>query len=523
MGAVVMNKKLISIILVSIFLLTSIATTSSAILIKAPLMGETMPEEDSNDAIVISQMYEEHDFIQIEGNDDFTAENGIRRGSGTKNDPYIISNWITPAMQIRNTDAYFNVEDCFFTGEDKDNDYERNIYFYNVANAKIKDNCTIEPGNSYSMYLSVVRDCYIEYCDFLSNNANKPQFIYMMNSPDNEINNCNFYYGYSNCITLDSSNYNRIYDCTFDADVGKRFNSAIVVSESSYNEISDCTINDCNSEGIKLDDAENNNIFNCLIEKCSNGIRSVNSSYQNTITNCEISRCGVGIRTKSTTISKCEIWLCEIGIDTTGLSGNRIFHNNIYDNVFEAKADFSSNTWDNGSVGNYWDKDTYEGTDIDKNGRGDTPHKITILNDNNQDRYPLINKYGIPSAPRIGGLNKGNVDSDFPFLFTSYDFDGDDVYFYIEWGDGSPDEKWVGPYNYESGDYGISIKHKFNTQNKFTIRAKAKDTDGNESGWTSFRFTAEKTKITKPLLSYFERYPLLYNLLTKLSKHFFSL
>ena len=59
--------------------------------------------------------------ITISGNKDFTAKNGVRSGSGTAEDPYIISNWkvhslVKPGIGIKNTDAYFVIENCHIYG-----------------------------------------------------------------------------------------------------------------------------------------------------------------------------------------------------------------------------------------------------------------------------------------------------------------------------------------------------------------------------------------------------------------------
>ena len=69
---------------------------------------------------------------------------------------------------------------------------------------------------------------------------------------------------------------------------------------------------------------------------------------------------------------------------------NKIYHNNFVLNVYYDKCD---NTWDNGypSCGNYWDD--YIGEDNDGDGVGDIPHNIS--GGNNQDRYPLIEPYGM--------------------------------------------------------------------------------------------------------------------------------
>jgi len=84
---------------------------------------------------------------------------------------------------------------------------------------------------------------------------------------------------------------------------------------------------------------------------------------------------------------------------------NSIYHNNFVDNqeaVYDIAA-YSSpwievdplvNIWDNGKEGNYWS--TYNGTDNDGDGIGDSPH---LLYENNQDNYPLMEPAVIPEFP----------------------------------------------------------------------------------------------------------------------------
>jgi parallel beta-helix repeat protein len=56
--------------------------------------------------------------------------------------------------------------------------------------------------------------------------------------------------------------------------------------------------------------------------------------------------------------------------------------------------DPSINIWDNGEEGNYWSN--YNGTDNNGDGIGDTPY---VIDQNNQDNYPLAEPYIIPEFP----------------------------------------------------------------------------------------------------------------------------
>ena len=72
---------------------------------------------------------------------------------------------------------------------------------------------------------------------------------------------------------------------------------------------------------------------------------------------------------------------------------NSFFHNNFIDNtshVYTVGA--SSNSWDNGTEGNYWT--SYTSIDNDSDGIGDLSYIIDV---NNRDNYPLVNT--IPEFP----------------------------------------------------------------------------------------------------------------------------
>ncbi|MEW6070333.1 MAG: right-handed parallel beta-helix repeat-containing protein [Candidatus Thermoplasmatota archaeon] len=85
-----------------------------------------------------------HEPIYIEGNENFTAENGVRSGSGTENDPYVIENWeistgATEGIFIKDTSVYFIIRNCLIYGRGY---RDRGISFYNVVHGNVK-NCEI--------------------------------------------------------------------------------------------------------------------------------------------------------------------------------------------------------------------------------------------------------------------------------------------------------------------------------------------------------------------------------------------
>jgi len=81
-----------------------------------------------------------------------------------------------------------------------------------------------------------------------------------------------------------------------------------------------------------------------------------------------------------------------IGVYSDSSAGNVIYQNNLINNTVQIEDHNSTNSWDNGCEGNYWSN--YTGIDANGDGIGDTAH---IIDANNTDRYPLMNRYWNPS------------------------------------------------------------------------------------------------------------------------------
>jgi hypothetical protein len=86
-----------------------------------------------------------------------------------------------------------------------------------------------------------------------------------------------------------------------------------------------------------------------------------------------------------------------------------------------------------------------------------------------------------PSQPVITGPSRGKAGTSYTYYFTAADPDGNNVFYFIDWYDGST-SGWLGPY--PSGEE-IDASHVWNNKGDYFIKVKAKDIFGVESGWAN--------------------------------------
>jgi hypothetical protein len=176
------------------------------------------------------------------------------------------------------------------------------------------------------------------------------------------------------------------------------------------------------------------------------------------------------------------------------LYNNKIYHNNFIDNIHNAYA--KGNTlWDNGypSGGNYWSDytgvDNFSGPDQNESGPdgiGDIPYSIPG-GINQEDNYPLMVPWGNspPCTPSITGPTSGKAGIPYNYNLSSTDPNGDNVYYYVDWGD-STNSGWLGPY---ASGLEKTASHMWSQQGTYTIKIMAKDEHGEESNWGSLSVT----------------------------------
>ncbi len=113
-----------------------------------------------------------------------------------------------------------------------------------------------------------------------------------------------------------------------------------------------------------------------------------------------------------------------------------------------------------------------------------------------------------PNAPDIDGPTSGRVGVEYEWTIVAIDPDGDDITYYIDWGDECGGAEWHGPY--PSGEE-VVLAHMYTFRNTFIINAMTIDEHGAESNWTYFEVTMPRDKpfnFNFPLLSWLlEQFP----------------
>ncbi len=133
-----------------------------------------------------------HNVISITGDDEFTQENGVTGGNGTKDNPYIIENWVIDAtnkgngIYISNTRAYFIIRNCaIYNSSGNSLPYFGwgDIHLSNVKNGIIENNLCSK-GSWYGISLYQSSHIILRKNNILKNNY---AGIYIYNSSFNTV------------------------------------------------------------------------------------------------------------------------------------------------------------------------------------------------------------------------------------------------------------------------------------------------------------------------------------------------
>jgi hypothetical protein len=113
-----------------------------------------------------------------------------------------------------------------------------------------------------------------------------------------------------------------------------------------------------------------------------------------------------------------------------------------------------------------------------------------------------------PNSPDILGPANGNVRKNYEYVFKSIDTDNDEIYYYIDWGDGT-NSGWLGPY---SSGYELNLQHSWKVNRTYEIKARVKDSNNLLSPWSAIEVNIPKTQQNK-IYNWLQIHPFLYYLL----------
>ena len=85
-----------------------------------------------------------------------------------------------------------------------------------------------------------------------------------------------------------------------------------------------------------------------------------------------------------------------------------------------------------------------------------------------------------PNIPTINGTTNGKQGEEYEYLVSTTDPDGEDVYYKIDWGDGTCSD-WIGP---KASGEEVKVKNTWEIEAAFDIRVKAKDVNCYETHWS---------------------------------------
>lgn len=294
--------------------------------------------------------------IYIDGNDGFTAENGISSGNGTSKNPFIIENLDIKislkdiftginGISIKNTNAYFVINNCFvhFIDGKLANIVTKIRKFYGSMGISLHNVSNVK-----------ITNCFIQGMQGAINIEN--------NSHKNIVLNCSCWRNYCGIGINRNSSNNSIKGCKT-----RNYGCGICLwDNTSYNSIKNCT---CRNVGINIYKSSNNLVSRCNLSYCLrySSMNIFDESCNNTVENC----------TFNYNKNALKIFDC---------SNNNLMYSNNFMNNLKAAYDECNNQWDNGTIGNYW----HYFKDIDENMDGIWDNEKSIEGGTSLDRFPLV-------------------------------------------------------------------------------------------------------------------------------------
>ncbi len=123
-----------------------------------------------------------------------------------------------------------------------------------------------------------------------------------------------------------------------------------------------------------------------------------------------------------------------------------------------------------------------------------------------------------PSIPTLTGTIKGSTGQQYLYNTTTTDMDGDPVYYWYDWDDGT-NTGWLGPFPPTAP---VRVNHSWSTKGTYEVKVKAKDIFNMETSWATLDVTMPRNKVFNGSIfqMFLENHPFLSSLLSFLFKNF---
>jgi len=352
-----------------------------------------------------------HDNVNITG---FTIRNSGSTISGTVPDTGISINNVSNCNVSRNilTHNYVGI----FVRPSRSTWFANNVITHNHIGIDINNQSTynIISGNSLQENNVSIHVYYADFNAFFENNLTySPVSVIVRYSSNNTFSENEIRNGL-NGIILNGADFNNI-----SRNIMSNLEYGIQLKAyADHNFISENSITNCSYAGIDLDEyACDNSLSNNTIANSEVGIDISNWSVNNTISRNRLTANLVSMHfwyANLNTIFENNITNNSVGLVVLYSQSNRFYHNALLNNTQQVSVSIDyTNFWDADYPygGNYWSdyerrypeaEDVYSGPYQNETGSDRIWDHPYFIDENNQDRYPLINMYSF----LLGDLNK---------------------------------------------------------------------------------------------------------------------
>ncbi len=118
-----------------------------------------------------------------------------------------------------------------------------------------------------------------------------------------------------------------------------------------------------------------------------------------------------------------------------------------------------------------------------------------------------------PNPPNITGELNGQIGGTYDYNFVSTDPEGNFISYFVNWGDDTT-SGWT---EFVFSGTKVTLPHTWNVDRTYTIQAKAKDINDEESEWATLTVTMPRNKIiNRPFLQFLQQYQNMLAILQKL-------